>query len=184
MYNLTMKESENIFIYGVPGVGKTHLSMELGKKLGLSVYEGDKIKSGLRKIVSKKESPFLYLGTCKAYKQFGELNRENVIHGLLAVREALRVAVLEKGKGHKIILEGAFLDPGILKELGRPILVTTSDEEIHKKQFLSHREKLLDFAGNEFKAARIIQSYLIDEATKLKIQIIENNGSSDVIKSF
>lgn len=151
-----------IFIYGVPGAGKTYFSKALGKELNLSIFEGDKLKKG---------EP----GTCQAYKLFGDLNEENVIKGLMFVRNALKETVNNEIEKHEsLILEAAFLDPNELKNKGRIILVTNQDEKKHKEYFLKHREKLLDFKGNEFKAARIVQEYLIKEAEKLDIEIISN----------
>lgn len=165
-----------IFIYGVPGAGKTYFAKALSKKVNLPVLEGDLIKTQLRKNKSKTEFPFLYLGTCQAYQQFGELNQTNAIQGLLAVRAALTKAVEKEIENYdSLILEGAFLDPRILMKYGKVILLTTTEEKKHKHQFLSHTEKLLDFRGNEFKAARIIQKYFIDEATELGVEIIEND---------
>lgn len=164
-----------IFIYGVPGVGKTHYSKVLGKELGLSVFEADKIKKEERKGKHKKNHPFLYLGTCLAYQQFGDLNEVNVIKGLIAVRHALQKALEAKIKKHDhSIIEGAFLEPGSVRKFGKPLLLVTTDEEKHKRQFLSHREKLLDLQNNEFRSARIIQKFLINEAKQLDIEIIDN----------
>ena len=165
----------NIFIYGVPGVGKTHFSRILEKELNFPVIEADKIKKKARKNKSKREYPFLYLGTSQAYKQFGELNKTNAIKGLMAVRHALMENVGAEIRDSKsTIIEGAFLDPNLLKKYGRVILLTTVDEQQHKKQFLQHREKLLDFKGEEFQAARLIQEFLIDEAKELDFEIVEN----------
>ncbi len=164
-----------ILIYGVPGVGKTHYAKVLGKELHLSVIEADKLRKPAQKNTSKKESPFLYLGTCLAYKQFGDLNKENAIRGLLAVRQALSAAVdAEIRKSDDVIIEGAFLDPRLITQFGRVILLTTTDAQKHKKQFLSHPERLFDFAGREFKSARIVQEYLIEEAKKLGIEVVDN----------
>src|SRR5260221_10200244 len=111
-----MKQNNKIIIYGVPGAGKTYFSKSLAKELSIPVFEADKIKDKLRKTKSKEKFPFLYLGTCLAYKSFGELNEENVIRGLLAVRETLNLAVIDELQSHKyIIIEGAFLDPNTLK---------------------------------------------------------------------
>lgn len=158
-----------IFIYGVPGAGKTYYSKVLGKKLNILVFEADKLKN--------KVFPFQNLGTCLAYKRFGELTPENARKGLFLVRDALRDAV-EKEIPNKseLIVEGAFLDPHSLIKFGKLMLIITPDEKKHKSQFLKHREKVLDLQENEFKAARMIQEYLIIEAKRLGTKIIENSN--------
>ncbi|MEK7164254.1 MAG: hypothetical protein AAB768_03900 [Patescibacteria group bacterium] len=154
-----------IFIYGVPGSGKTYYSKLLGKKLNLLVFEADKLKKG----------PLPKLSTCLAYEIFGKLTTKNVIKGLLLVRDTYRETVEQEIMKHDdLIMEGAFLDPNSLLRFGKPILLVTLDETKHKKQYLKHREKLLDFQGNEFRAARAIQEYLIIEAARLGIEIIAN----------
>lgn len=155
----------NFFIYGVPGAGKTYYSKTLGKKLNISVFEADKLK----------KKPLPKLTTCLAYKIFGDLTTENVIKGLMLVRDTYRdVVEKEVIKYDDLIMEGAFLDPISLVKFGKPILLICPNEVRHKRQFLMHREKQLDFHGNEFKAARIIQKFLIAEAKKLQIKIVEN----------
>lgn len=175
-----------IFIYGVPGVGKTYFSRALGKKMGIKVIEADGLRKLAQKDKPRNKYPFLYLSTCKAYKEFGELNEANAIKGLLAVRQALQNVVNTELTGTKdFVLEGAFLDPNQLKGLGRMILLTTTDENRHKKQFLTHREKSLDFAGAEFESARIVQKYLMQEAKHLNIEIVDNQDAKlQVVPKF
>ncbi len=174
-----------IFIYGVPGVGKTYYSKILGEKLNLPVMEGDTIKRKYRKDKDKKTHPFLYLGTCKAYREFGKLNEENVIKGLIAVREELNKVVLDEIKKHeKLILECAFFNPETLKDLGHLILLITKDENAHRKQFLHHLEKRFDIEEKEFKAARLAQEYLIQEANKLGVEIIDNNKFREEVSTI
>lgn len=156
-----------IFIYGVPGAGKTYYSKILGKKLNLPVLEADKIKG--------KVSPLKTLKTCLAYKRFGALTLKNAIKGLLLVRNTYQKVVEEKIlKSRDFVMEGAFLDPNQLIKFGKLILLITSDENKHQIQFLKHREKLLDFQKNEFRAARMVQKYMMTEAKRLNVEIIEN----------
>ncbi|EKD61973.1 MAG: hypothetical protein ACD_52C00327G0002 [uncultured bacterium] len=174
--------TERIFIYGVPGVGKTRLSKIFGKNFNMPVVEMDRIKRKARKGKTKDRFPFLYLGTCKAYCKFGGLNKENTIKGLIAVRLALRKAVADEAKKYTAaIFEGAFLDPYSLKRLGRPILLTTANEKRHRIQFLYHVDRLLDLKSSEFKSARMIQEYLTEEAKILNIEIVDNSTSVESV---
>jgi len=170
-----------IFLYGVPGTGKTYISRKLGKHYNLQIIEGDKLKKLALQNIPKSQNPFLYLGTCQAWKEFGELSENNAIKGLLAVRQAYTDFIKQHlNKKGNFIFEAAFLDPNnVGNENFRSLLVAT-DKSQHRRQFYHHREKLLDFRGNEFKAARLIQEYLIAEAKKLNLSIINNNGSNDV----
>ncbi len=165
-----------IIIYGVPGVGKTFVLKQLAKRLGYPLVEADRLKKKARKNKSRREFPFLYLGTCRAYSHFGELNAENAIKGLLAVREALcKIVVSEVEKFEDLIIEGAFLDPNVLHEFGKCTLIVTRDKSKHQKQFYRHLDKWFGRSSDEFEAARMVQEYLIKEAVKLGIEIQENH---------
>lgn len=167
--------TNRIFIYGVPGSGKTYISQKMADDLKLPLFEADTLKEALRKLTTKEESPFLFLGTCQAYRYFGELNNDNVVKGLKAVRQALVDRVSQEIQNHdQVVLEGAFLDPHVLKDIGKLVLVVTFDEEQHKNQFFQHREKS-EANLEEFKSARMIQDFLIGEAKNLNIEIKENN---------
>src|SRR4030042_750262 len=100
--------NEIIFIYGVPGSGKTHFSRALQEKLGVPLLEADALRDEAQKNTTKEKDPFLFVGTCQAYKNFGELNSENCIRGLKAVRETLNNAVLSALEGYRGVVEGAF----------------------------------------------------------------------------
>ncbi len=83
--------------------------------------------------------------------------------------------VLKEVQRHadNLIVEAAFLDPEILSGLGELVLVVVRDEQKHRNQFFEHRE---EDANNieTFPATRIIQDYLIEEAQRYNIKIIEN----------
>jgi len=173
-----------IFIYGVPGSGKTYISQKMADDLKLPLFEADVLKEELRRLTTKEESPFLFLGTCQAYREFGELNKDNAIKGLKAVRQALADRVnKEIDNLDKILIEGAFLDPNLLNNNGRMILVIAPDEEEHRNQFFEHRENN-DANLEEFRAARIIQEFLVDEAGDLNLEILENKLVEKINKSL
>ena len=164
-----------VFIYGVPGSGKTFISRKMADSLNLSLLEADTLKDELRKLTTKEESPFLFLGTCQAYRYFGESNEENIVKGLKSVRQALHDRVDKEIEiRDDLMVEGAFLDPNLLIERGKIILVITSNEEQHRKQFFEHRDDNED-NRNEFRVARIIQEFLIKEAKNLPVEVIEND---------
>src|SRR5260221_12644106 len=121
-----------LFIYGVPGSGKTYFSQLLGKHWHTPVIEGDKIKDRARTGKNKNENPFLFYGTYQAWKQIGKLNKDNVIKGLMAVRAAMYEAVEEEIENRDdCILKAEFLDPHMVIEYGSTILLTTQNEAKH-----------------------------------------------------
>lgn len=165
---------KKVFIYGVPGSGKTYLSQKIADNLNLPLFEADTLKEPLRKFTTKDKSPFLFLGTSQAFRYFGEPNTENVIRGLKSVREVLADAVNKEIQSReRVVVEGAFLDPNLLKNDGKLILVITSDEKQHRDQFFKNRENN-EANLEEFKAARIVQDFLVKEAKDLGIEILEN----------
>ncbi len=171
-YNNLMNK---VFIYGVPGSGKTYASIVLQKKLGIELLEADILRAEFQKDTTPKKDPFFFVGTCQAYKYFGEINSENCKKGLLEVRKAMsEIVSREIEKSDRLIVEGAFLDPNILNSLGKMVLVVTSDEAEHRKHFFENRLEEEDKI-NEFKAVRLVQESLITEARNLNIDIIENN---------
>ena len=178
-----MSNSQKIFIYGAPGAGKTTFSIELEKKLGYPLVEGDY----LREVVAQKEKtetedPFVYVGTKEAFRKFGPLTEENVIKGLKAVRNSMASYVEKEIAKHPdtLILEAAFLDPLKINKFGKLILVVTSDEERHRKQYFEHRPQNENHIET-FKAARMIQDYLQKEAKGFAITTVENDGDMSAI---
>ena len=170
----------NIFIYGVPGSGKTTLAKLLSESLNQDYFEADLIRNIIQKGKTIKKEPFYFLPTTESYKALGERTQENVISGMLNVRIALQDSVDKKIFSYKqdIIFESSFLDPKSLKNKGLVILLTIPSDIHHRKQFLVHRPKE-SLTNGQFENARIIQEFFISEAKKLGIIILENSGDID-----
>lgn len=167
----------SIFLYGVPGVGKTLLAEELSKKLECAVVELDRLKKSAQKGKSHASHPFLFYTTCTAYKAFGEMTPESAAKGLREVRKAFKAAVDAEIAYYTrdVIMEGAFFDPQSGKGKGSAYLIVARDEGRHRRQFFTHRKE--DMATrDEFRAARMVQEYLLGEAKSADIAVVENNG--------
>lgn len=165
-----------IFVYGAPGSGKTTFSEKLKADLGYPLIEADYLRSTFaQKEKTIEEDPFVYAGTKEAYKYFGELNKENVIQGLESVRQSMWPYVQKEISKYaeELIMEAAFLDPGLISSLGRTFLVVTLDEEKHRSQYFNHRAKD-QLQIETFKAVRIIQDYLLKESEQYNIEVVRN----------
>jgi 2-phosphoglycerate kinase len=171
-----MQPDSKIFIYGVPGSGKTTFSLYLKDKMKYPLVEGDTLRVFAQKNKTKEEEPFAYMGVTGAFRKFGDLTEENVIKGLNAVRKNMVPLVQQEIEKHsnKLILECAFLDPEQIVGKGKIILLTKKDEEGHRKQFFANREEN-EKSLEHFRAARIIQCFLIEEAKNYPVEIIEND---------
>jgi|SRR5665213_2308861 len=167
-----------VLIYGAPGVGKSSTTQLLGDLLDLPIFEGDYLREHVaQQQKSEAEDPFLYVGTKEAWKKFGDFNPDNVIKGLLAVRKSMLNYVNRELSTHKsIIFEVSFLTPQIYSDEFPLILLVTHDESKHRKQFFSKRPES-HITEQGFTAARIIQDYLIKEASDLNVYIVENSTS-------
>ncbi|NTW14583.1 MAG: hypothetical protein HGB37_01255 [Candidatus Moranbacteria bacterium] len=166
----------NIYIYGVPGSGKTTLSKLLGESLGRACYEADTVRAAAQAGKTSDSDPFYFLPTTEAYKAIGERTPENVINGLLEVRRALGDFVeREVSLREDAIIEASFLDPVRLMSSGRMLLLTIPSESLHRERFLVHRTEK-SFLHGQFENARIIQEFLIAEADRLAIDVVENTG--------
>ena len=120
-------------------------------------------------------NPFIYLGTTEAYKHFGAPNKENILKGLHAVRKSMSPYINEEISKFEdnLIMESAFLDPEKLRFIGKLVLIITLNENRHSAQYFQHREQN-ENNFEAFRAARIIQDYLIEEAELYDVQTFVN----------
>jgi len=168
---------ENIILYGVPGSGKTSLAEILSDILKLPHWEADEMRKIGQWGRSPESDPFFFLPTTEAYQAIGPRIPENVIRGLVGVRNAYKDLVAKEIASYKdgYVVEAAFLDPASLKDNGAVMLITVPSEEKHRGQFLVHRTEDA-FTNGQFENARIIHEFLMQEAKELNIPVLENDG--------
>lgn len=171
---------KKVLIYGAPGAGKSSTTVRLGALLAIPTFEGDYLREHVAQgEKTEVEDPFLYVGTKEAWKLFGDFNRANIVKGLKAVRSSMLPYVdNELAKHEKVIFEAAFLTPLVYNDKWPLILVVTKDEAKHRQQFFSKRPQS-HINEQNFTASRILQDYLINEATDLDVEIVENDASLD-----
>lgn len=158
----------HILIYGVPDVGKTTITKCMHAKTGIYLIEGDFIR-------------IPYPATKYAWRKFGSLTKENAIRGLLYVRDYMHKDVDKVLDKHKeVILEAVFIDPVKYHNRAKMYLLVCTDEATHRKQFFKKRAET-DESRENFLAIRMIQEFLLNEAKKLKVKVIQNDSNPDVV---
>lgn len=162
-----------ILVYGVSAAGKTTLCKLLREKTKFPLVHGDNIRDGG------------YPGTKTAWRKYGSLTKENAIKGLHDVREYMQKDVHDKlAELDEFIFEAVFIDPAQYHTKATIFLIVTTDEADHRKHFFE-RWPETDERIESFRAVRIIQEYLIEEAKDLGIKIIHNIGTpEEVLKNF
>lgn len=167
------------FLYGVPGVGKSTIAAQVASNNNLFCIELDDVRPKAQKLVSRDEEPFVYEYSTEAWKRFGKLDKITAVEGFLAVRQAFQKYIAEELSQHGdgYIAEAVYVDPNLVTEDKEAVitLLVTRSEELHYSHFFLHR-KHTDEEDSQFRAARLIQEYLIEEAEKLGVKILENNN--------
>ncbi len=174
--------SRRVLIYGVPGTGKSTVAEMLAGSLGYKYIELDGIRSKAKKLVSQPHDPFLYEYTTRAWRQFGEFSKPNVVSGFLAVRDAMTKYVADElaRQVDGYIAEAVFIDPKLSDSTNATaLLITVANKHQHYAQFFTHRNKSSE-SGQQFEAARYIQDFLIEEARKLNISTFNNTDTPSV----
>ncbi|MCE7738808.1 MAG: AAA family ATPase [Candidatus Heimdallarchaeota archaeon] len=192
-----------ILLAGVPGIGKSTLSVDLSKRLEITNIIGtDMVREILRQTISSKLIPELHSSSYEAYKYLkptiNPILRQSIVgyeeqcrHVIVGVEAAIQSALYSR---ENTIIEGVHLAPNILNrsilEESHVILILfyLENEEEHLRRIKSRgsevKQRGADRYLSSFQEIRNIQTYLVEEANKLNIPIIETSDGASAIEKM
>ncbi|MHA1347006.1 MAG: hypothetical protein ACTSVO_03020 [Candidatus Heimdallarchaeaceae archaeon] len=192
-----------ILLAGVPGIGKSTIASQLSQRLEISHIIGtDMIRQILRQTISSKLIPELHSSSYEAYKmmkpRLNPILRQSIVgyeeqcrHIIVGVESAIQTALYSRENS---IIEGVHLAPNILNPsvLAEAhvimILLYLESEEEHRRRIQARGTEVEFRKPDRYLDAlseiRNIQTYLVEEATKAKIPIIETSDSGAAMKKI
>ena len=192
-----------ILLAGVPGIGKSTLSVDLSKRLEITNIIGtDMVREILRQTISSNLIPELHSSSYEAYKHLkptiNPILRQSIVgyeeqcrHVIVGVEAAIQSALYSR---ENTIIEGVHLAPNILNRSVLDeshvlmILFYLENEEEHLRRIQSRgsevKQRGADRYLSSFQEIRKIQTYLVEEATKLNIPIIETSDGTIAIEKI
>ncbi len=185
-----------VLLAGVPGVGKSTLAVDLSKRLEITNIIGtDMVREILRQTISSKLIPELHGSSYEAHRYLkptiNPILRKSIIgyeeqcrYVIVGVEATIQSALFSR---ENTIIEGVHLAPNILSRLilEEPhivmIMFYLEDEEEHLRRIQFRGTKVqkreADRYLDSFQEIRNIQTYLMEEATKLNIPTIETSDN-------
>ena len=192
-----------VLLAGVPGIGKSTLAVDLSKRLEITNIIGtDMVREILRQTISSALIPELHSSSYEAYKYLkptlNPILRQSIVgyeeqcrHVIVGVEAAIQSALYSR---ENTIIEGVHLAPNILKssilEESHVIMILfyLENEEEHLRRIQSRGSKIKQRGADRylqsFQEIRSIQTYLVEEANKHEIPIIETSESAKAIEKM
>ncbi len=192
-----------VLLAGVPGIGKSTLSVDLSKRLEITNIIGtDMVREILRHTISSNLIPELHSSSYEAYKYLkptiNPILRQAIVgyeeqcrHVIVGVEAAIQSALYSR---ENTIIEGVHLAPNILNRSVLDeshvlmILFYLENEEEHLRRIQSRgsevKQRGADRYLSSFQEIRKIQTYLVEEANKLNIPIIETSDGTIAIEKI
>ncbi|MFP3953633.1 MAG: 2-phosphoglycerate kinase [Candidatus Acetothermia bacterium] len=187
-----------ILIGGGPGVGKTTLATEVGRRLGIErIIGSDTVREIMRGILSRDLVPTLHESTFKA---MDSLKTPYVTDKLIyAFNDQVNLvnrglsSVVERGRkeGLDMILDGVHIVPGFLDStlVKQPkymfkYVIDVPDIEAHKRHFFTREKGSLRDPRryiDNFERIRRIHEYILEVARGSGVTILENADLTEAI---
>jgi uncharacterized protein len=183
-----------ILIGSASGIGKSTISSELAKELGIKhLIETDFIREIVRGIIGPDYAPALHKSSFDAYvvlkdKHRYEGNGEALISAGFEEHASFVIPAIEKvikravDDFDDVVIEGVHLVPGLLnikkfqEDASIHFFILTADEETHKERFVRRAMKIKRGGKHleYFKENRIINNYLVQQAREHNVPVINN----------
>ncbi|MHA1260229.1 MAG: hypothetical protein ACTSSG_12360 [Candidatus Heimdallarchaeaceae archaeon] len=192
-----------ILLSGVPGIGKSTLASMLSQRLEITKIIGtDIIREILRQTISSKLVPEIHCSSYEAYKSIkptlNPILRQSIVgyeeqsrHIVVGVEATIQSALYSR---ENTLIEGVHLAPNIIKPsvLRNPhvtmIMLYLEDKEEHMKRIQSRGTNVENRGAQRyieaFSEIRNIQTYLVEEATKTDIPIVETSDRVTALKKI
>ncbi|MGL4670604.1 MAG: 3H domain-containing protein [Methanobacteriaceae archaeon] len=198
-----MRKPYVILIGSASGIGKSTVSLELAKNLGIKhIIETDFIREIVRGIIGPEYAPALHKSSFNAYttiksqKNFSSMD-DLIIEGfnehssfvIPAVEKVIQRAVADHDD---ILIEGVHLVPGLLNldkfkdDADVYFFILMADEEAHKERFVKRAMQIrrggkqLDY----FRENRVIHDYLVNEGEINNLPIINNPNVEKTVEKM
>jgi uncharacterized protein len=191
-----------ILIGSASGIGKSTIASELAKELGIKhLIETDFIREIVRGIIGPEYAPALHRSSFDAYVTLKDKERfkgnnaglisagfeEHASFVIPAIEKVIKRAVDDYDD---VVIEGVHLVPGLIDiekfrdEASIHFFVLTATEEMHKERFVKRAMKIKRGGKHleYFKENRIINDYLVKEASEHGVPVINNKGIDCTIK--
>ncbi len=187
-----------VLIGGGPGVGKTTLATEIGRRLGIERIIGtDTVREIMRGILSRDLVPTLHESTFRA---MDNMKTPYVTDKLIyAFNDQVNLvnrglgSVVERGRkeGLDMILDGVHIVPGYLDSAlsKRPkymfkYVIDVPDLEAHKRHFFTREKGSLRDPHryiDNFERIRRIHEYILEVARSSGVTVLENADLTETI---
>lgn len=189
-----MRKPYVILIGSASGIGKSTISSELAKELGIKhLIETDFIREIVRGIIGPEYAPALHKSSFDAYvtlkdKHRYEGNGEALISAGFEEHASFVIPAIEKvikravDDFDDVVIEGVHLVPGLINikkfqdDASIHFFILTADEETHKERFVRRAMKIKRGGKHleYFKENRIINNYLVQQARDHQVPVINN----------
>lgn len=183
-----------LLIEGGTGIGTSTLAIRLGWLLEITRIVGtDSIREVIREFVSKDILPILHVSTYQAGEVIEEVKSEHdrLLYGFVAQSKEVGSgidAIVKRSVNEKMstIIEGIHLVPGQMKFLEKykhkavivEVMIDVKKQSTHRLHFMARNLQNANRGKTKylehFKEIRMIRDFLVKQAEKNNVPVIEN----------